>query len=84
MNFTYKSYSNLINSLKEHNYKICSYSNWQDHDKKVVILRHDIDNSISKALQLARLESNLGGGAHFLYFSPAIFIISSQKQPVMF
>lgn len=65
MNFTYKSYSNLINSLKEHNYKICSYSNWQDHDKKVVILRHDIDNSISKALQLARLESNLGGGSTF-------------------
>lgn len=61
MNFTYNDYLELINSLKEHDYKICSYSSWCKCGNKVVILRHDIDYAIDKALQLARLEKNLGG-----------------------
>lgn len=65
MNFTYNGYSNLLNQLKEHGYTICSYSDWKRHDK-CVILRHDIDTSIHKALQLAKLETSLGGTKHFL------------------
>lgn len=55
MDFTYNGYRKMIYSLREHGYRICTYRNWQC-EEQCVILRHDIDNSIEKALQLAEIE----------------------------
>ncbi len=55
MEFTYDGYLELINSLKEKNYKFCDYLNCDEYDKPV-IFRHDIDNSLNKALEIAKLE----------------------------
>ena len=52
-------------SLNKHGYEIANYHNWQGK-KKCAILRHDIDNSIDRALQLARLEQC--GGVSSTYF----------------
>lgn len=65
MSFTYESYRNMLYLLEKHGYEFVSYNNWQlsKRDKKV-ILRHDIDNDISCAVKLARLENEIcyGGG----------------------
>lgn len=57
--FTYRGYTGLINSLKENRYSFADYHNYADFSR-CVILRHDIDNSINKAVLIAELESDLG------------------------
>ncbi len=59
MDFTYDSYMGMIALLKKEAYSFADYSNWQGKDK-VVILRHDIDNDIAKALELAKVEKECG------------------------
>ena len=59
MKFTYGAYREMLHSLRQHGYSICTYENWRA-EKKSAILRHDIDNDIGKALQLAELERDEG------------------------
>lgn len=59
MEFTFKAYIQLIEEIKNSGYRIASYKNWQDQSRSV-ILRHDIDNDIAKALELAKIEKKLG------------------------
>lgn len=59
MEFTYVAYRNLIRLLKEKQYSFCNYHDYKDFDK-CVILRHDIDNSVEKALSLAQVECEAG------------------------
>jgi len=65
MLFTYEAYGNLIDLLRNHKYKIASYHDWQASEK-CVILRHDIDYDLSKAVELAEFERRLG--VHSTYF----------------
>ena len=57
--FTYSAYKNLIHLLQTGGYRVCSYHNWQD-TARCVILRHDIDSSLGQAMALARVERELG------------------------
>ena len=59
MDFTYKAYTNLITIIREHGYSIASYDDWSKFDKSV-ILRHDVDYDIGKALEFAALEKDIG------------------------
>ena len=59
MKFTYDSYRYLLKLLREHGYEICSYHNWRDVSKSV-ILRHDIDYNLEKAVDIACIENELG------------------------
>ena len=61
MNFTYDSYGDLIGLLSENGYQICDYDNYNDISGRRVILRHDRDNSIEKAVSLSDVERKLGG-----------------------
>jgi len=56
--FTYRSYSQLINTIIENGY---TFSNYHDYAKisNPCILCHDIDYDIEKALKLARIESDI-------------------------
>ena len=58
MKFTYEAYTKLVNNLKEKGYEISDYTSCDKHEK-VAILRHDIDNSLEKAIALAKLEQKL-------------------------
>lgn len=49
----------MIDLLKQNGYTFADYMNYDNYDK-CVILRHDIDNSVTKALQMAKLEASLG------------------------
>lgn len=59
MNFTYKSYEHMIRQLVIHGYVVSTYCDWADHNR-VVILRHDIDMCVEKAVRLAEIENKLG------------------------
>lgn len=65
MEFTYRAYGELLKKLREHGYRIADYRNWEGHER-CVILRHDIDNDIEKAAELAAFEGD--GGVFSTYF----------------
>lgn len=71
MRFDYKSYIGLLKKLKNNGYVFADYHNY-DKFCRCVILRHDIDCDLNKALELSRLEAefNNGGGGTLHLFCP--------------
>lgn len=67
MKFTYEAYKHMLGNLKKHGYQTASYRNWMQMDR-CVILRHDIDCDIDKAVRLAEIEKNAWGGVSGTYF----------------
>lgn len=65
MKFTYEGYRLLLEKLKINGYQTVSYGDWEK-SKRCVILRHDIDNDVQKALRMAALECS--GGVKSTYF----------------
>ena len=66
--------------LQENDYKICSYHNHGNYDK-CVILRHDIDQSLEKALEFALFENKLGvSSTYFILLSSNLYNIISAKN----
>lgn len=59
MAFTYASYRSLLGLLWENNYTFTDYHRYAEQSR-CVILRHDIDNSLSQALRLAEIEAEEG------------------------
>ena len=57
--FSYKGFEILVNALRDANYSFVDYHNFENYPR-CVIMRHDIDNSIEKAVKLAELEESLG------------------------
>ncbi len=55
MKFTYDGYTELIELIRKEDYLIADYNNWKQCEK-CVILRHDVDTDLQKALELATLE----------------------------
>ena len=59
--FTFKHYKEILKSALRQGFKV---TNFRDLDKvkndKILILRHDVDMSITKALQMAKIEYSLG------------------------
>lgn len=64
LEFTYSAYKGLLDILKNKGYRFADYENWKDHEKSV-ILRHDIDTDIKKAVAFAELEKELGATSTF-------------------
>ena len=80
MEFTYKAYEELINILNKNEYKICSYHDYINHEK-CVILRHDVDTSLEKALGFAKFENILGiQSTYFVLLSSNFYNIASAKN----
>lgn len=59
MQFTYRGYRSLLQLLRENQYTFTNYHEYEAH-QRCVILRHDIDNSISQAVRLAEVEAEAG------------------------
>lgn len=67
MKFIYSEYGRLLNHLIEKGYSIDGYDNYERSGYSV-ILRHDIDISMDKAVQMAQFEKSLGRGITSTYF----------------
>ena len=57
--FSYNEYRNLISLVKEY-LPIMDFAEVTDETKKFCVLRHDIEFSIDRAYELAKIESELG------------------------
>lgn len=80
MQFTYNAYRQLIHSLLDSGYTVTSYKNWENVPR-CAILRHDIDNEIEKALELAKIEQELGvKSTFFALVSSDFYNIFSAKS----
>lgn len=80
MEFTYKAYRKLIETLKNNGYSLTNYHN-DDIFKESVILRHDVDNSLEKALAFAQYEQQLGvKSTYFVLLTSNFYNIASQKS----
>lgn len=81
--FTYDWYVNLIKHLLDVGYSNISY---KDTENKLnisdnFILRHDVDNSLTKALEMARLERQLGvKSTFFILLTSDFYNIASSKN----
>lgn len=80
MNFTYDGYRKMITNLRECGYKIRTYRNWE-MEEQCVVLRHDIDNSIEKALRLAEIEKQEGViSTYFVLLTSDFYNVFSKKN----
>lgn len=57
MQFTYKAYEQLINSLSDNAFIIGDYHNYNEYEK-CAILRHDVDYDLEKAIPFSEIEKN--------------------------
>lgn len=69
MDFTIKRYTQLLQTLKESNYKFQTFEQFicNPLPDKVAILRHDIDRLPKNALQLAKIENSFGIKASYFF-----------------
>jgi hypothetical protein len=81
MKFTYSAYENLINQLILNGYKICSYHDYYKNREKISIIRHDVDNSLEKALEMAKLEKRMGiCSTYFILLSTDFYNLASKHS----
>lgn len=80
MDFTSKQYVDLIKLLKEKDYIFTNYKEYKKY-KRPVIFRHDIDNSLEKALNIAKIEKeNNIKSTFFVLLSTDFYNIFSKKS----
>ena len=61
LDFTLNRYIKLIKTCLEYSYTIQSFQSYINNaEKKMVILRHDVDRYPKRALKMAKLEAELG------------------------
>lgn len=80
MQFTYHAYKDLIKRLRSKEYELVGYTDYKGKDK-CAILRHDVDTSIDKALQLATLEYQEDvKSTYFFLLNTDFYNIASQSS----
>lgn len=80
MEFTIDAYRNLIVLLKAKDYQFCSYEDCDDFEKSV-ILRHDVDLSLDKAVEIAKVEHQLGvKSTYFILLTTNFYNIFSKES----
>lgn len=81
MQFTYDSYCSLLSLIENCGYEFADFENWREKSH-CVILRHDIDYDISKALQMAEIEQerNIKSTYYILVTSDFYNIYSKENR----
>lgn len=80
MEFTIKAYLELLKILKKEGYNFCLYNESGKFGKSVII-RHDVDISIEKALEMAIIENKMGvKSTYFILLSTNFYNIFSKQS----
>lgn len=81
MKFTYESYPDLIKKIRKSGYQFTGYQEWQKAEKSV-ILRHDVDMCLEKAVRMSELEKELigGGGVYFVLLTSDFYNVHSKQS----
>lgn len=79
MRFTYECYKELLTKLREHGYQIADYESWKQKER-CVILRHDVDNDIQKAVEMAAFEQEQGvASTYFVLLTSNFYNVFSRE-----
>lgn len=82
--FTYETYETLLKTYIECGYHLTSYESYIQtfsENKKIVILRHDVDRQPQNAFTVAQIENKLGvKGSYYFRIVPDSFNIDCIKQ----
>lgn len=81
MKFTYESYIGLIKKLMKGGYQFTGYREWRKTEK-TVILRHDVDMCLEKAVRMSEVEKELigGGGVYFVLLTSDFYNVHSKHS----
>ena len=79
MYFTYDNYRHLIELLKSQNYQVCNYSDYHNFDRPLII-RHDVDYSLQKAIRIAEIENELNVKSTFFVLLSSDFYNVFSKE----
>lgn len=64
--FNYRHYVEILTSAAHAGYEFLTFCKEKTDERKCIYIRHDIDNDVSIALRMARIESEMGVRATFL------------------
>lgn len=78
MDFTYQSYRTLLQALRENSYSFQTYHEAQNVSR-CVVMRHDIDYSLSQAVRMAELERDEGVSAAYFVLLRTDFYNAASK-----
>lgn len=68
MDFTFKKYKELLESLKGKNYTFQTFEYFiKNPEKKVVVLRHDVDRRSKHSIDLAKIEKSINVNATYYF-----------------
>jgi hypothetical protein len=81
MEFTYAAYAELIGKIRDNGYHYTNYKEYRNYEKSV-ILRHDIDTDINKAVELAEYESKTCNvkSTYFVLLTSNFYNVFSKKN----
>lgn len=83
MNFTYESYLGLLDLARENGYRVAGYHDPEGCDR-CVILRHDVDMDMGRALQMAELEHQHGiRSTYFVLLTSDLYNLQSGRNRSM-
>lgn len=82
MQFTYKAYEQLINTLSENAFVIGDYHNYDEYEK-CAILRHDIDYDLKKAIPFSEIEKKNNVKSTYFVLLTSDFYNPSSKSSLM-
>lgn len=78
--FTFDSYANLLLALRKTGYSFLSLESYLNNKKtKYIVLRHDVDRKPGQALEMAKIEKELGIQASY-YFR---IVAESYNEPLI-
>lgn len=77
--FSYIGYKGLIKTLQDAGYSFADYHSYEKYSQ-CVILRHDIDNSVEKAVKLAEIEAKLGVKSTYFVLMTSDFYNPASKK----
>jgi len=79
-NFTLKHYEEICKIIIHSKYKLCFFNDDIQSSRFIVVLRHDIDQSIEQALRIAKIENNYNiKSTFFLWLRSPFYNIFEKK-----
>ncbi|MDY0278761.1 MAG: hypothetical protein RBQ97_11830 [Acholeplasma sp.] len=80
MKFTNRNYIDLIKTIKDSGYYITDYTNFGQKPKELII-RHDVDFSLEKALEMAIIEKEANvSSTYFILISSPFYNVNEKKS----
>lgn len=80
MKFTHEAYLDMLMKLSETGYHFSNYINWKNSEK-TVILRHDVDESLKKAVQFSEVEKDIDCDAtYFILLATNFYNVHSKSS----